>query len=87
MVCMNNSVYQWDYAKIARNCEERIIPFLEKLFHISKDTKDRAFCGLSMGSMTTLYMYMHRSHVYDYFGAFSGGLAPAVNTSPWRIPI
>ena len=76
LVCMNNSVYQWDFGKIARNCEERIIPFLEKLFPISKDTKDRAFCGLSMGSMTTLYMYMHRSHVYDYFGAFSGGIAP-----------
>ena len=75
LVCMNNSVYQWEYAKIARNCEERIIPFLVKFFHISKETKDRAFCGLSMGSMTTLYMYMHRSHSYDYFGAFSGGLA------------
>ena len=75
LVCMNNSVYGWDYAKIARNCEERILPFMEKLFSVSKDVKDRAFCGLSMGSMTTLYMYMHRSAVYDYFGAFSGGLA------------
>ncbi len=75
LVCMNNSVYQWEYSKIARNCEERIIPFLERLFHISPKTADRAFCGLSMGSMTTLYMYMHRSHSYDYFGAFSGGLA------------
>lgn len=75
LACMNNSVYSWDYAKIARNCEERIIPFLERLFPISPKTEERAFCGLSMGSMTTLYMYMHRSHSYDYFGAFSGGLA------------
>ena len=75
LVCMNNSVYKWDYAKIADNCEKRIIPFVEKLFHISPKTEDRAFCGLSMGSMTTLYMYMHRSCCYDYFGAFSGGLA------------
>ena len=75
LVCMNNSVYSWDYAKIARNCEEKIIPFVEKLFSVSREVKDRAFCGLSMGSMTTLYMYMHRASVYDYFGAFSGGLA------------
>ncbi len=76
LVCMNNSVYQWDFAKIADNCEKCVIPFVEKIFGISGDTADRAFCGLSMGSMTTLYMYMHRSHVYDYFGAFSGGVAP-----------
>ena len=75
LVCMNNSVYQWEYAKIAENCEKCILPFVEKIFNVSKEVKDRAFCGLSMGSMTTLYMYMHRAEVYDYFGAFSGGLA------------
>ncbi len=75
LCCMNNSVYRWDYEKIARNCEERIVPFLESVLPVSGDVRDRAFCGLSMGSMTTLYMYMHRSRNYDYFGAFSGGLA------------
>lgn len=75
LVCMNNSVYEWQYQKIAENCEKCIIPFVEKIFNVSTNVEDRAFCGLSMGSMTTLYMYMHRSHSYDYFGAFSGGLA------------
>ena len=80
LVCMNNTVYSkgfgnWDFAAIARNCEEAVIPFVEKIFNVSKDVKDRAFCGLSMGSMTTLYMYMHRAEVYQYFGAFSGGIA------------
>ena len=80
LVCMNNSVYSrgfgdWDFAKIADNCEKCVIPFVEKIFNVSKDVADRAFCGLSMGSMTTLYMYMHRTEVYDYFGAFSGGIA------------
>ena len=28
-----------------------------------------------MGSMTTLYMYMHRNTAFRYFGAFSGGIA------------
>ncbi len=75
LVCMNNSVYRWDFKKIAENCEQCVIPFIEKIFNVSKATADRAFCGLSMGSMTTLYMYMHRAAVYDYFGAFSGGIA------------
>lgn len=73
IACMNNSVYDWDFPKIARNCEERVVPFLEKLFHISPNVKDRAFCGLSFGSVTTLYMYLHCNRSYQYFGAFSGG--------------
>ena len=76
VITPNNSVYRWDFAKIAENIETCVIPFIEKLFNISKDVKDRAFCGLSMGSMTTLYMFYHRSALYDYFGAFSGGVAP-----------
>ena len=28
-----------------------------------------------MGSMTTLYTYMHHPERFQYFGAFSGGLA------------
>ena len=80
LVCMNNTVYsvgfgQWQFDRIAKNCEEAIIPMVEKIFNVSTDVKDRAFCGLSMGSMTTLYMYMHRAACYQYFGAFSGGIA------------
>ena len=29
LVMMNNSVYGWDFANIAKNCEEAIIPFIE----------------------------------------------------------
>jgi len=81
LVMMNNSIYsqgfgEWDFENIAKNCEEAIIPFIEKILPVSKDPKDRAFCGLSMGSMTTLYMYYHRTEVYGYYGAFSGGIAP-----------
>lgn len=76
VVTPNNSVYEWDFAKIAKNIEEYLVPYIEKIYNISDEIKDRAFCGLSMGSMTTLYMYYHRSMKYDYFGAFSGGIAP-----------
>lgn len=76
VVTPNNAVYEWNFAVIAKNIEEHLIPYLETVYPISKDVKDRAFCGLSMGSMTTLYMYYHRSCKYEYFGAFSGGIAP-----------
>lgn len=76
VVTPNNAVYEWNFEMIAKNIEDYLIPYIEKIYPVSKDVKDRAFCGLSMGSMTTLYMYYHRSCKYDYFGAFSGGIAP-----------
>ena len=82
LVFPSNAVYigtspiDWLFEKIARNTEECILPLVEKIYSVSRDVKDRAFCGLSMGSMTTLYMYYHRTSVYQYYGAFSGGIAP-----------
>ncbi len=75
LVTMNNSVYNWDFKKIADNLYGCIIPFVEMLLPVSPDMDQNAFCGLSMGSMTTLYMYMHRNAKFRYFGAFSGGIA------------
>ena len=75
LVTMNNTVYQWDFEKIARNMEECVIPFVRRVLPVSAEPWDNAFCGLSMGSMTTLYMYMHHNAAYRYFGAFSGGIA------------
>ena len=81
MVMMNNTIFSrgfanWDYEAIYRNIEECILPLIEKVFPVSKKREERAFCGLSMGSMTTLYMYYHRTPMYKYYGAFSGGVAP-----------
>ncbi len=75
LVTMNNSVYEWDFAKIARNMYECVLPFVRSVFPVSADPGDNAFCGLSMGSMTTLYMYMHANAAFRYYGAFSGGIA------------
>ena len=68
--------YDFDMEKIAANMKECLIPYLEKVYNISGDVHDRAFCGLSMGSMTTLYMFYNYPEMYDYYGAFSGGMAP-----------
>ena len=75
-VTPNNAVYDWDYEKIDKNIQEYLIPYLQTIYNISDDVHDRAFCGLSMGSQTTLHMFYHHSDEYDYFGAFSGGCAP-----------
>ena len=81
LVMMNNTVFSrgfgdWDFESISRNIEECILPLVEKILPVSRRPEDRAFCGLSMGSMTTLYMYYHRTELYKYYGAFSGGIAP-----------
>lgn len=75
LVTMNNSVYDWDFRKIAKNLYGNIIPFVEELLPVYTEPGKNAFCGLSMGSMTTLYMYMHANRKFLYFGAFSGGIA------------
>lgn len=75
LVTMNNSVYSWNYEKIAANLYNCIIPFVRTLFPASAEVEKNAFCGLSMGSMTTLYMYMNHNKAFKYFGAFSGGFA------------
>lgn len=81
LVTMNNTVYEWDFEKIAANLYERVIPFVRKVLPVSKDPMQNAFCGLSMGSMTTLYMYMHHNAAFRYYGAFSGGIAGGENFS------
>ena len=73
VVTMNNSVYQWKFDTIKENVINNIIPYMEKNYNVSSEAKDRAFCGLSMGSYTTLYMYMNATSYFDYIGAFSGG--------------
>ena len=76
LVTMNNTLYKWDFEMISQNMIQCVIPFIEKLFPVYKTPDKRAFCGLSMGSMTTLFIYMHHASVFDYYGAFSGGMAP-----------
>ncbi len=89
VVTMNNSVYaesmeavgasNWDYAAIEDNVINYIIPYMEENYNVSKDAADRAFCGLSMGSLTTTHMFFDHPEAFAYFGAFSGTDMTAVN--------
>ncbi|MCR5082216.1 MAG: hypothetical protein K6B15_01945 [Parasporobacterium sp.] len=91
VVTMNNSVYaasmektsstNWDYLKIEDNVINYIIPYMEANYNVSKEAKDRAFCGLSMGSLTTMHMFFDHPEAFGYFGAFSGSDMSAVNSN------
>lgn len=75
VVTMDNTYLGWDYEKIVPNTVENIIPFIEANYSVSHEAKDRAFCGLSMGSMTTNTMLRDVPNEFGYYGAFSGGNA------------
>lgn len=73
VVTMNNTYFGWDYDKVLPNVVDHIIPYVEENYSVSKNAKDRAFCGLSMGSMTTNQMAKTYPKEFGYFGSFSGG--------------
>ncbi|MEG0276202.1 MAG: alpha/beta hydrolase-fold protein [Coprobacillus sp.] len=73
VVTMNNTYFNWDYDKVLPNVVKNIVPFIESNYSVSKESKDRAFCGLSMGSMTTNQMAKTYPNEFGYFGSFSGG--------------
>ena len=72
VVSMDNTLYSWDYYQIGENVTKYIIPYMEANYNVSKEAKDRAFAGFSMGSMTTTYMAFHHANKFGYFGIFSG---------------
>ncbi len=72
VVSMDNTLYNWDYYQIGENVTKYIIPYMEENYNVSKEAKDRAFAGFSMGSMTTTYMAFHHADKFGYFGIFSG---------------
>lgn len=72
VVCTDNTLYNWNYGEIADNVINKVIPFMEANYNVSKDKEDRAFAGFSMGSMTTTYMAFNHADQFGYFGIFSG---------------
>lgn len=72
VVTMDNTYFSWDYEQIAANLEEHIIPYIEANYSVSVDASDRAFCGLSMGSMTTTTLMQSYTYLFGYYGGFSG---------------
>jgi len=89
VVTMDNAAYvmngvgnNWDFTNIEDNVLNYIIPYMEDNYNVSTEAKDRAFCGLSMGSMTTLHMFFDHPEEFGYFGAFSAADMDAVKDNP-----
>ena len=72
IVNMDNSTLDWNYEAIGNNVVNYIIPYMNEHYNVSDKKEDRAFCGLSMGGMTTMNMYFDHPTEFGYFGIFSG---------------
>lgn len=72
VVTMDNSYYGWNFEAIEDNVLNYIIPYMEENYNVSDKAEDRAFNGLSMGSMTTFHMFFDHPTEFAYFGAYSG---------------
>ena len=76
VVTMDNAYYgsgrDWKFDLIEQNVLDYIIPYVEENYNVSTSRDDRAFCGLSMGGMTTTHMYFDHPDQFGYFGIFSG---------------
>ncbi|HKS81495.1 MAG TPA: alpha/beta hydrolase-fold protein [Candidatus Acidoferrales bacterium] len=53
-----------------------VMPAIESEYHVSKDRKDRAIAGLSMGGSESLYVGLNALDKFSYIGAFSEGGLP-----------
>lgn len=73
VVAMDNTYFGWNYDKVLPNVVDYMIPYIESRYSVSDSAEDRAFCGLSMGSMTTNQMAKTYPEVFRFFGSFSGG--------------
>ena len=84
VITPNGDVFQdgeyWNFEKYGENIEKCVLPFIESIFNISEESKDRCFCGLSMGGMTTMHMFYNCTELFDYYGAFSGAITPSMSS-------
>lgn len=76
IVTMDNTQFSWNFDEVCPNVMENIIPFIEKNYNVSKNARDRAFMGLSMGGLTTSQMYARYPNQFSFFGIWSAASAP-----------
>lgn len=74
LITMDNTWFNWDETRTLPNVLECIIPYVESHYSVLPGYENRAFCGLSMGSMTTNNMMKIYPGEFGYYGGFSGGI-------------
>ncbi len=71
VVTMDNTYYNFDATKTVDNLTKNIIPYVEKTYSVSKNSKDRAVCGLSAGGTFTANTLVNAYKEFGYFGVWS----------------
>ncbi|MBQ1492426.1 MAG: hypothetical protein IIZ39_10755 [Blautia sp.] len=78
LVTMNNDEFpsggwwvEWDADKYIPNIMEGLIPYVEEHYHVSKESKDKAFAGLSSGAVVTGNLLHYDPTAFGHFGMFS----------------
>ncbi|WP_205710939.1 alpha/beta hydrolase-fold protein [Isoptericola sp. BMS4] len=56
------------------NLRDVVLPFVESTYNVSTRASDRAFAGLSMGSIVTQDIIDHDPTLFGYYGPWSGGV-------------
>ena len=66
-------LFQRNYERFRDALLGEVIPAIESSYHVSKDRKDRAIAGLSMGGSESLFTGLNALDHFAYIGAFSAG--------------
>ena len=79
---VGNQAVQGDAYPNLRNV---VIPFVEANYNVSTDAIDRAFAGLSAGSIVTQNLIRDDATLFGYWGPWSGGVErPRFDAEPRR---
>lgn len=64
------------YADFEKDLTDNVIPYIQKQYHVSRDQKDRAIAGLSMGGGQSLTVGLGNLKLFGWIGAFSSAVPP-----------
>lgn len=63
-----------NYGAFEKDLIEDVIPYVQKFYRVSRDPKDRALAGLSMGGGQALTIGLGNLEVFGWIGAFSAAI-------------
>lgn len=79
----NPWIFGWDWEKMKDNLTQCIIPYMEEHYSVSSEANDRAFCGLSMGSIGASAIVQQWPETFGYYGCFSAA-NNGIDVSTWN---
>lgn len=71
VVTMDNTYFNFEKGDSLKNLTDHIIPYIEKNYNVSTDSKERALCGLSSGATVTVQAMLYSNETFGYYGVFS----------------